>query len=97
MSEGRPVGKGQGHKPAMHRTLFIKIDDIDLNTPEGQNELLRRAQVLLATTDHNTLDLQAFKILKESVKVKTDLNVWYEVEQMKKTIQQWREEQGKKA
>lgn len=80
----------------MHRTLFIKIDDINLDTAEGQNELIKRCQVLLATTDHNTLDLAAFKILKESVKVKTDLNVWFEVEKMRKTIDQWKEEQGKK-
>ena len=86
----------RGHKPALHRTLFIDITDLDLNAVEGQNELLRRAQVLLATKDHNTLDLAAFKILKESVKVKTDINVWFEVEKMKKTMAEWKEAQGKK-
>jgi hypothetical protein len=93
-SERRPVGKG--HKPPLHRTLFIDLVGIDLDTPEGQNELIKKCQILLATTDHNTLDLAAFKILKESVKVKTDLNVWMQFTQMKKAFDEWRESQGKK-
>lgn len=93
MSEERPE---RGHKPPLHRTLFITVDDLNLDTPEGQNELIRRCQVLLATKDHNTLDLAAFKILKESVKVKTDINIWFEVEKMKKSMEEWRDTQGKK-
>lgn len=87
-----------GHKPAMKRTFVIDIAGLDLNTPEGQNELLRRGQIEIATNrDLNTLDLNAFKILKESVKVKTDLNVWMEFNKMKEMLDEWREAQGKKA
>jgi len=94
--EGRPVGKPRGHKPPLHRTMFIDLSGLDLDTAEGQNELIKRAQILLATTDHNTLDLAAFKILKESVKVKTDLNVWMQFNEMRKTLDEWKEAQGKK-
>lgn len=83
------------HREPLHRTLFINIEDLDLNTPEGQNEMLRRMQQLLSTKDHNALDLNAFKILKDSVKVKTDLNVWLLFNKMQKDMQDWREAQTK--
>ena len=54
-------------RKAQSRTLFIPIEDLDLNTPEGQDELLRRMEVLLATKDHNNLDLRAFTALKDTV------------------------------
>lgn len=87
----------QRHREPLHRTLFIAIDDLDLNTPEGENEMLNRLQTLLATKDHNALDLNAFKILKDSVKVKTDLNVWRLFNDMQKTMATWRETQNKVA
>jgi hypothetical protein len=81
------------HREPVHRTLFIPIEDLQLDTVEGQNELLRRAQVLLATKDHNNLDLQAFKILKDTVKIKTDLNVWFKVEEMRKELTEFKAHQ----
>jgi hypothetical protein len=87
-----------GHKPPMKRTFVIDIAGLDLNTPEGQNELIKRGQIEIATNkDINTLDLAAFKILKESVKVKTDLNVWMQFNQMRAMLDEWREAQGKKS
>jgi hypothetical protein len=65
----------QRHRKPVSRSLFVQVDDIDLNTADGQDELLRRIQVLLATKDHNNLDLRAFTTLKDTVKAKTDLNV----------------------
>jgi hypothetical protein len=62
-------------RKAQSRTLFVPIEDLDLNTPEGQDELLRRMEVLLATENHNNLDLRAFTALKDTIKAKTDLNV----------------------
>jgi hypothetical protein len=76
-----------------HRTLFIPIEDLDLNTVDGQNEMLKRAQTLLATKDHNNLDLNAFKILKDTVKVKTDLNVLRAVEEIRKEMKEFMEKQ----
>ena len=83
------------HKEPLHRSLFINIEDITLDTPEGQNEMLRRMQLLLSTKDHNALDLNAFKILKDSVKIKTDLNVWILFNRMQKDMQEWKEAQTK--
>jgi len=81
----------------MKRTFVINIEGLDLNTPEGQNELIRRGQIEIATNQNlNTLDLQAFKILKESVKVKTDLNVWMQFNKMSEILDEWKEAQGKK-
>ena len=89
--------KGRSHKPPMKRTFVINIEGLDLNTPEGQNELIRRGQIEIATNQNlNTLDLQAFKILKESVKVKTDLNVWMQFNKMSEILDEWKEAQGKK-
>ena len=64
---------GRQPRPLLARTLFIQVDDLDLDTPEGQDIMLKRMQILLATQSHNALDLNSFKILKDSVKVKTDL------------------------
>jgi hypothetical protein len=81
----------------MKRTFVINIEGLDLNTPEGQNELIRRGQIEIASNQNlNTLDLQAFKILKESVKVKTDLNVWMQFNKMSEILDEWKEAQGKK-
>ena len=84
-------GPKRGQRQPLSRTLFIKVDDLDLDTPEGQDIMLKRMQILLATEDHNALDLNAFKILKDSVKVKTDLNVWKAFAQMQKSMKEWEE------
>lgn len=67
--------EGGGRKYKAGRTLFIPIEDIDLKTADGQDELLRRIQVKLATENHNNLDLRALTTLKDTVKIKTDLSV----------------------
>lgn len=58
-----------------HRTFFLKVDDLKLDTYEGQNEMLRRIEVAFATTDLNQIDMKALRELKETVKIKTDLDV----------------------
>lgn len=88
--EQTPPKKGRREQ---HRTLFVTIDDLDLNTPKGQDEMLKRMQTLLATKDHNNLDLNAFKILQATVKTKTDLNVLRLFTEMKKEMDEWRARQ----
>ena len=90
MAEGHQRGKP---REPLHRTLFVPIDDLDLNSPDGQNEMLKRMQTLLATQNHNALDLNAFKILKDSIKVKTDLNVWMAFNRMQKMFDEWKARQ----
>ena len=81
-------GKGRHYKP-QERTLFLDIEGLDLNTPEGQDEMLKRLQILIATTNHNALDLKAFATLKDTVRIKTDLNVLRLFTQMKKKMDEW--------
>lgn len=88
----QPKPRGKPREP-LHRTLFVPIDDLNLNTPEGQDEMLKRMQTLLATHDHNALDLNAFKILKDTVKTKTDLNVLRLFTLMKKEMDEWKARQ----
>lgn len=87
MAEEEDEGSGKGrHYKAQKRSLFIPLEGLDLNTPEGQNEMLKRMQELLATTNHNALDLRAFAILKDTVKIKTDLNVLRLFTEMRKRM-----------
>jgi hypothetical protein len=88
--EQTPPKKGRREQ---HRTLFVQIDDLNLNTPKGQDEMLERMQTLLATHDHNGLDLNAFKILQATVKTKTDLNVLRLFTEMRKEMDEWRARQ----
>jgi len=90
MAEPQPKTR---HREPQHRTLFVPIEDLNLNTPEGQDELLKRMQTLLATHDHNGLDLNAFKILQATVKTKTDLNVLRLFTEMKKEMDEWKAKQ----
>jgi hypothetical protein len=84
------------HKKPVSRSLFIPIDDLDLKTADGQDELLRRIQVYLATKDHNNLDLRALTALKDTVKVKTDLSVLRMYQAMQNEFKKWKEAQQTK-
>ena len=87
------MAEGKARREPLHRTLFVKTDDLKLDTYEGQNEMLRRMQELVATTDHNNLDIEALKLLKDTVKVKTDLNVLKLFTQLKKEMDEWKSRQ----
>jgi hypothetical protein len=82
-------GKGSYYK-SQERTVFVKVDDLDLDTPKGQDEMLKRMQILIATTNHNALDLKAFATLKDTVRVKTDLNVLRLFTIMKAQMDAWK-------
>ncbi len=88
--EGGRKTKGEKGMP-LRRTLFLDVSDLNLDTPEGQDIMLKRMQVLLATSDHNALDLNAFKILKDSVRVKTDLRVLIMFQQLRKEMDNLKE------
>ncbi len=78
-------GKGSYYK-SQERTVFVKVDDLDLDTPKGQDEMLKRMQILIATTNHNALDLKAFATLKDTVRVKTDLRVLMMFQELRKDL-----------
>ncbi len=78
-------GKGRHYK-SQERTVFVKVDDLDLDTPKGQDEMLKRMQILIATTNHNALDLKAFATLKDTVRVKTDLRVLMMFQELRKDL-----------
>ena len=90
MAEEKEEGGICRHYKPQERTLFVDIEGLDLNTPEGQNEMLKRMQILIATTNHNALDLKAFATLKDTVRVKTDLNVLRLFTLMKEEMDAWK-------
>jgi hypothetical protein len=89
-------GKGRHYKP-QERTVFVDLTGIDLNTPTGQDEMLKRMQILIATKNHNALDLKAFGTLKDTVRIKTDLNVLKLFTEMKAEMEAWRAAQIEKS
>jgi hypothetical protein len=68
------------------RTVYIKIDDLDLNTPEGQNLLLIRVQTALATENLNPLDVKILVSLKDMIKTKSNLDVVRMLQNIKKEL-----------
>ena len=61
-------------KVPYQRTFFINIDNINLDSIEGQNKLLLECQKALATQPLNVADRQAIKSLMDSMKVKKDID-----------------------
>jgi hypothetical protein len=70
----------------LERTVYIKIDDLDLNTPEGQNLLLIRVQTALATENLNPLDVKILVSLKDMIKTKSNLDVVRMLQNIKKEL-----------
>jgi len=78
--EERP--QRQRGRPKETRSYTLNIDGLDLNSVEGQSELLLRTQMALATAQINSLDLKALIALKDTVKIKKDLEVWPKIVQL---------------
>lgn len=80
---------------AESRSCWVPVDDLDLKTVEGQDKMLERMQIIIASQPHNFLDLRAFALLKDTVKTKTDLNVLRLFTDMKKQMDEWKKEREK--
>jgi hypothetical protein len=70
------------------RSIVIPIDDLNLDTPEGQAELLRRCQTALAQAPNLTVkDLQIINALKSTIKVKSDVEIWKAITKLQEEIE----------
>lgn len=77
------------------RSYTVPIADLDLTTVEGQEKLIIRCQEALAGASLNALDLKIIIALKDSVKIKKDIDTLKMYVELKTDIEKLKEEKRK--
>ena len=77
------------------RSYTVPIRDLDLTTVEGQEKLIIRCQEALAEASLNALDLKIIVALKDSIKIKKDIDTLKMYVELKTEIEKLKEEKRK--
>ena len=94
----RRSGSGSGSRQPRRqpsRSYTVPIRDLDLTTVEGQEKLIIRCQEALAEASLNALDLKIIVALKDSIKIKKDIDTLKMYVELKTEIEKLKEEKRK--